>query len=106
MPERKTSISQAAELLTQPFSHTVLGQVDGYCVYVSRFLGGYRFHRHDRDEMYMVVQGEAFIDYYDGPSVPIGEGESLVVKAGELHRSRSEKDSLVLLFKAADLFAE
>jgi hypothetical protein len=29
-----------------------------------------------------------------------------VVKAGERHRSRAEKDALVLMFKAAHLFAE
>lgn len=106
MPEKKTSISQSAELLTQPFTHTVLGQVDGYCVYLSRFLGSYRFHQHNKDELYMVVEGDIVIDYYDGPSVPVRQGEALVLKAGERHRSRADKESLVLLFKAADLFAE
>ena len=106
MPERKTNIAQAAELLTQPFTHTVLGQVDGYCAYLSRFLGTYRFHEHAKDEMYMVLEGEIFIEYYNGPSVPVRHGEALVVKAGERHRSRAEADALVLLFKAADLFAE
>jgi mannose-6-phosphate isomerase-like protein (cupin superfamily) len=106
MPERKTSVAEAAQLLTQPFTHTVLGQVDDYCAYLSRFLGAYRFHVHARDEMYTVLEGEIFIDYYDGPSVPVRQGEVLVVKAGEHHRSRAEEDSLVLIFKAADLFAE
>ena len=36
----------------------------------------------------------------------VRHGEALVVKAGERHRSRAEADALVLLFKAADLFAE
>ena len=106
MPERKTSIAEAAELLTQPFTHTVLGQVDDYCAYLSRFQGSYRFHEHAKDEMYVGLEGEVFIDYYDGPSVPLRQGETLVVKAGERHRSRADKESLVLLFKAAHLFAE
>lgn len=106
MPERKTSIAEAAQLLTQPFTHTVLGQVDGYCAYLSRFLGTYRFHQHARDEMYTVLEGEIFIDYYDGPSVPVRQGEVLVVRAGERHRSRAKEGALVLMFKAADLFAE
>ena len=106
MPERKTSIAEATELLTQPFTHTVLGQVDDYCVSLSRFQGSYRFHEHAQDEMYVVLDGEVFIDYYDGPSVPLRQGETLVVKAGERHRSRADKESLVLLFKAAHLFAE
>ncbi|MBN1660800.1 MAG: cupin domain-containing protein [Anaerolineae bacterium] len=112
MPERKRSITAAAETLTQPFTHTVLGQVDstpgapGYCAYLSRFEGAYRFHSHTKDEMYLVLEGEIFIDYYDGPSIPVHQGEALVVRAGEQHRSRAEASALVLIFKAADLFAE
>jgi mannose-6-phosphate isomerase-like protein (cupin superfamily) len=106
MPERKTAIAESAELLIQPFTHTVLGQVDDYCAYLSRFLGSYKFHEHVRDEMYLVLEGEIFIDYYDGPSIPVRQGEVLVVRAGERHRSRAEEDSLVVLFKAAHLFAE
>lgn len=106
MPEQKVSIAQAAKRLSKPFTHTVVGQVDDYCAYLSRFHGSYRFHEHARDEMYLVLEGEIFIDFYDGPSVPIREGEALVVKAGERHRSRAETDSLVVMFKAAHLFAE
>lgn len=106
MPERKTVVAELAELLTQPFTHRVVGQVDDYCAYLSRFLGTYKFHEHVKDEMYLVLEGAIFIDYYDGPSVPVRKGEVLVVRAGERHRSRAEEDSLVLLFKAAHLFAE
>jgi mannose-6-phosphate isomerase-like protein (cupin superfamily) len=106
MPERKIIIAEAAESLTQPFTHTVVGQVDDYCAYLSRFVGTYRFHEHSQDEMYVVLEGEILIDYYDGPSVPVRQGETLVVKAGERHRSRAEEEALVLMFKAAHLFAE
>ena len=106
MPEQKLSIAKAASRLTQPFTHTVLGQVEDYCAYLSHFHGVYKFHEHARDEMYVVWQGEIFIDYYDGPSMPVRQGEVLVVKAGERHRSRAEEESLVLMFKAAHLFAE
>ena len=106
MPERKSRLGDAAELLTRPFTHTVLAQVDDYCAYLSRFLGTYKFHQHEQDEMYLVLEGEICIDYSDGPSVPVRAGETLVVKAGERHRSRADDDSLVLMFKAAHLFAE
>lgn len=106
MPERKTSIAESAKLLSQPFTHTVLGLVDDYCAYLSRFQGTYKFHEHAKDEMYVVLEGKIFIDYHNGPSVPVHQGEVLVVKAGERHRSRAEEDALVLMFKAAHLFAE
>jgi mannose-6-phosphate isomerase-like protein (cupin superfamily) len=103
---RKTSIAEAKDLLAEPFTHTVLGQVDDYCAYLSSFLGTYKFHEHAKDEMYVVLEGEIFIDYYDGPSILVRTGEILVVEAGERHRSRAEAESLVLMFKAAHLFAE
>ncbi|MGD2205475.1 MAG: cupin domain-containing protein [Anaerolineae bacterium] len=106
MPEQRVSIAETAALLTQPFTHRVLGQVDDYCAYLSRFDGAWKFHEHTKDEMYIVLEGEILIDYYDGPSVPVRQGETLVVKAGERHRSRAEEEALVLMFKAAYLFAE
>jgi mannose-6-phosphate isomerase-like protein (cupin superfamily) len=106
MPERKVSIAETAGTLTQPFTHSVLGQVDEYCAYLSRFEGTWKFHEHAKDELYVVWEGEIFIDYYDGPSIPVRQGESLVVRAGERHRSRAEEEALVLMFKAAYLFAE
>jgi len=106
MPGKKTVIAEAAALLGEPFTHSVLGQVDDYCAYLSRFDGTYKFHEHAKDEMYVVLEGEIFIDFYDGPSIPVRQGETLVVKASERHRSRAEAESLVLMFKAADLFAE
>ena len=106
MPERTMSIAETAETLTQALTHTVLVQVDEYCAYLSRLVGSWKFHEHARDELYVVWKGEIFIDYYDGPSVPVRQGESLVVKSGERHRSRAEEEALVLMFKAAQMFAE
>jgi len=106
MPEKTTSIAEAAGKLSVPFTHTVLGQVDDYCAYLSRFQGSYKFHDHARDEMYLVLEGQIHIDYADGASVRLGQGDTLVVKAQEVHRSRAEEGALVLMFKAAHLFAE
>jgi mannose-6-phosphate isomerase-like protein (cupin superfamily) len=106
MMERKQNIAEAASRLTEPFKHLVVGQVDDYCAYLTRIEGTYLFHQHAKDEMYLVLEGEMAVDYDDDPSVTLGQGESLVVRAGEKHRSRSEQGALVLMFKARDLFAE
>ena len=102
----KINITQVAARLTEPFKHIVVGQVDDYCAYLTRIQGSYLFHQHAKDEMYLVLKGEIGVDYTDGASVTVGQGESLVVQAGEKHRSRSEDGALVLMFKARDLFAE
>ena len=102
----KTSITQAAADLTQPFTHIALGEADDYCAYLSRFKGAYAFHQHVKNELYLVLEGEIHIDYSDGQSVLLRQNEALVAKANQRHRSRSEKGALVLMFKARDLFAE
>jgi len=106
MPEKVRPVAEVAARLTEPFTHLVVGQVDDYCAYLSRFKGIYRFHQHARDEMYYVIEGEIYIDYLGGEGVCLGPGDTLVVKAYETHRSRSDDDALVLMFKAKDLFAE
>jgi len=104
--EEKRSITEVAARLVEPFQHLVVGQVDDYCAYLTRMEGAYLLHQHPKDEMYMVLEGEIVIEYAGGTSVTLGQGESLVVQAGQKHRSRSEKRALVLMFKARDMFAE
>jgi mannose-6-phosphate isomerase-like protein (cupin superfamily) len=106
MAEAKRILARVAQDLTEPFTHTIVGQVDDYCAYLTRIEGTYLFHQHTKDEMYLVLEGEIGVDYADGTSVTVGQGESLVVRAGEKHRSWSEQGALVLMFKARDLFAE
>jgi mannose-6-phosphate isomerase-like protein (cupin superfamily) len=102
----KVDITKVAARLADPFKHLVVGQVDEYCAYLVRIVGTYLFHQHPKDEMYLVLEGEMSVDYADGASVTLGPMESLAVRAGERHRSRSEQGALVLMFKAQDLFAE
>jgi mannose-6-phosphate isomerase-like protein (cupin superfamily) len=106
MAESKRIIEELARGITEPFKHVVLGQVDDYCAYLTRIEGAYLFHRHSKDEMYVVLDGELVMDYDDGTSVTVNQGESLVVRAGEKHRSRSEQVALVLMFKSRAMFAE
>ena len=106
MAEAKSVLAEVAQHLTEPFAHIIVGQVDDYCAYLTRIEGAYLFHQHAKDEMYLVLEGEIGVDYVDGTSVTVAQGESLVVRAGEKHRSRSERGAVVLMFKARDLFAE
>lgn len=103
---KKVNVTQAAGRLADPFEHLAVGQVDDYSAYLVRIVGNYLFHQHPKDEMYLVLEGEMAIDYADGASVMLGPMDSLAVRAGEKHRSRSERGALVLMFKARDLFAE
>ncbi len=104
--EEKRAIADLASRLIQPFTHLVLGQVDDYCAYLTQMEGSYLVHQHAKDELYLVLEGEIVIEYASGAQVTLQQGESLVVRAGERHRSRADRPALVLIFKARDLFAE
>jgi mannose-6-phosphate isomerase-like protein (cupin superfamily) len=104
--EEKAKLAEVASRLQKPFEHLIVGQVDDYCAYLTRIEGAYLFHQHPKDEMYLVLQGALTIEYEDGATVTLAEGESIVVRAKEKHRSRSDQGALVLMFKAHDLFAE
>ena len=103
MPDLPLSIAEAAQKLTQPFTHTVLGQVDDYCAYLSRFQGAYRLHQHAKDEMYVILGGTVYIDYGDGSTTRLDEGDTLVVCARALLTSLTRSMMVWLASASASL---
>ncbi len=101
----KTSIDELAALLTQPYVHLELGQVNDHAVYVVQFKGGYPSHRHTKDEMYLVLEGEITLEFLNQPPLVLKKNESAVVRAYTTHNPRSEQGALVLMFKPKEMFA-
>ena len=101
----KTSIDELAALLTKPYVHLELGQVNDHAVYLVRFKGDYVFHRHTKDEMYMVLDGEVKILFPNRSPLVLKKNESTVVRAYTTHSPGSEQGALVLMFKPTDMFA-
>ena len=100
--EQKQNVHKMASRLTESFERVMVGQVDDYCAFLVRIDGSYLFHQHPKDEMYLVLEGELAVDYADGTTVMLGAGDTLVARAGEKHRSRSETEAVALIFKAED----
>jgi mannose-6-phosphate isomerase-like protein (cupin superfamily) len=102
----KTSVQEVAARLEGYFTHLPLGVIDDHSAYLSRFKGMYIMHKHDKDEMYLVLEGEAVIEFADGSNIILQPQDALVVPAGTEHRSGSDKGALVLMFKHSGMFAE
>jgi mannose-6-phosphate isomerase-like protein (cupin superfamily) len=102
----KTNVREVAARLEGYYTHLPLGVVDDHSAYLSRFKGKYIFHKHDKDEMYLVLEGEAAIEFTSGSSIVLQPQDALVVPAGTEHRSVSDKGALVLMFKHSGMFAE
>lgn len=101
----KTSIDELAALMTKPFAHLELGQINDHAAYVSRIIGEFPLHRHTQDEMYLVLEGEMTIHFKGNPELVLSRGESTVVRAFTTHGLKSEEGALVLLIKPKEMFA-
>ena len=101
----ETSIDELAALLTEPYTHLELGQVNDHAAYVVRFKGDYPAHRHTKDEMYLVLEGEIKIGFLNQPTLTLKKGESAVVRAYTTHNPSSDSGALVLMVKPKEMFA-
>ncbi len=100
----KTSINELAALLTNPFMHLELGQVNDHAAYVLNFKGDYPQHRHTQDEMYLVLQGSIRLRFKNQPDIVLNANECAVVKAYTTHSPSSETGALVLMIKPKEMF--
>ena len=103
--DSKTTLDELAALLVEPYKHLELGEVNDHAVYLVRFQGDYVFHRHTKDEMYLVLEGEAKIQFPNQPPIVLKKNESTVVRAYTTHSPTSEQGALVLMFKPKEMFA-
>jgi len=101
----KTSIAELSALLTTPYSHLELGQVNDHAAYVMNFKDTFPFHRHILDELYLVLEGEVTIRFKNNASpIVLKQGESTVVRAHTTHSSESVNGALVLMVKPKEMF--
>jgi len=101
----KTSLDELAAILTEPYVHLELGQVNDHAAYVLHFKGEFPFHRHTQDEMYIVLDGEITLAFHNQPPLVLKKNESCVVRAYTTHSSNSD-GALVLMFKPKEMFAD
>jgi len=100
----KTSIHELAQVVTEPYKHLELGQVNDHAAYVVRFIGEFPYHRHTQDEMYLVIEGEVRIEFENLPAITLKKDDSTVVRAYTTHRCYSE-NAVVLLIKPKEMIA-
>jgi mannose-6-phosphate isomerase-like protein (cupin superfamily) len=103
--EEKQNIYDLASHLGESFRRVFVGLVDEYVAFLVRIAGSYLFHQHPKDELYIVLDGELAVDFDGGETVVLKKGDSLVARAGQKHRSRSDEGAVALIFKAVDILS-
>jgi len=94
-------VNLAAKLATfaDHWTPRMVGEVNDCAVKLVKIQGEFVWHHHEaEDELFLVVKGRFRMDFRDG-SVPVEEGEIIVVPRGAEHRPVADEEAHVLLFE-------
>jgi len=98
---QKVNLREKFALFSEHWSPKIAGDLNGQQVKLVKFQGPFIWHHHDdEDELFLVIQGRFRMEFRDH-SVPIEEGEFLIVPRGVEHRPVADDEVWVLLFEPA-----
>ncbi|MFD1955082.1 cupin domain-containing protein [Paenibacillus thailandensis] len=99
--QEKINLFEAAARMT-PYANEAIAEVNDHVIRMAAIDGDFHWHKHEEgDECFVVLEGELHIDFEDR-TVSLKAGELYTVKAGVLHRTRSNGRTVNLCFEKAD----
>ena len=95
---RFARLLQTARALREPWRPQSALTVNQATLRVVKFEGHFqRWHAHDVDECYVVLEGELLVEIEGEASVRVTAGDAFVVRAGIVHRPFATPIACVLL---------
>lgn len=93
------NLSEKLRSITETWSPRIVAELNDYQFKLAWLQGEFVWHCHaDTDEAFLVVEGEFVMEYRDH-SVPVKQGELIVVPKGVEHRPVAAKHCAVLLIE-------
>ena len=97
----KVNLREKLGAFSDHWSPRIVGELNGQHVKLVKFQGEFVWHKHDsEDEMFLVLHGTFQMEFRDR-TVPLTEGEFLIVPRGVEHRPVAAEEVHVLLFEPA-----
>jgi mannose-6-phosphate isomerase-like protein (cupin superfamily) len=97
----KINISEKFSLFSEQWRPKVVAQLNGQELKLVKFKGEFLWHHHqNEDELFLVWRGSFRVEFRDR-TVPLGEGECIVVPRGVEHRTVADEEVEVLIFEPA-----
>ncbi len=100
---KKIVINDLIKRLDKKFTLKPIATLNNYGINLVQIEGEYPFHHHNGKEFFLILKGEIVIDFKGQEPIVLHEGEGLLIEEGIIHRSRSAKKSIALVFEARDL---
>ena len=95
------NIMNKFSLFNEQWTPKIIGELNGQYVKICKLKDNFVWHTHENeDELFMVFKGTLFIDFRDGRTIPIKEGEILIIPKGVEHRPHTNGEIVFnLLFE-------
>jgi len=100
----KINIDEKFSKFSEHWRPKIVAELNGQEFKLAKIKGEYPFHAHEgEDEMFFCWKGSFILDFEDSESVPVGEGEAIVVPKGVVHRPRAKEECLIFLIEPKDV---
>ena len=88
-------------LFDEKWTPKIIGELNNQYVKLCKLEGEFVWHSHENeDELFMVFKGKLLMDFRDGMTVEVNEGEILIVPKGVEHKPYTNGDVVFnLLFE-------
>lgn len=97
---QKANLLTLSQAITDQHKNFIVNTVNTSCLRMAVFTGEYPWHFHPTsDELFMVVEGELFIDLRDQETVVLKPNEIFTIPAGVIHRTRALQRTVNLCFE-------
>ena len=94
----KVNFDEKLSKFSEQWTPKVIAEMNDYQFKLVKIEGEFVWHDHpDTDEAFIVIEGSMRIDFEDGASVELDEGEMYVVPRGVRHRPCAETECKVML---------
>jgi len=95
------NIMNKFSLFEEKWTPKIIGELNNQYVKLCKLKDDFIWHSHDNeDELFMVFKGTLLIDFRDGNTVEVKEGELVIIPKGLEHRPRTNGDLVFnLLFE-------
>ena len=95
------NIMNKFSLFDEKWTPKIIGELNNQYVKLCKLEGEFVWHSHENeDELFMVFKGKLLMDFRDGRTVEVNEGEILIVPKGVEHKPYTDGDVVFnLLFE-------
>ena len=95
------NILKKFSLFNEKWTPKIIGELNNQHVKICKLQGNFVWHSHENeDELFMVFKGTLLIDFRDGQTVEVNEGEILIIPKGVEHKPHTNGEIVFnLLFE-------